>query len=129
MRSDDIIKGLGDAVFEALTGMFVNGEPPFKIPYAIQGDMWKFTVTDSRDEAINLIHDAIRDSTGGVWNRYGRTNLEIEKRTESPVCDSIDASEVLPQAKILGETGWRERVIPRHALLSDDGTGENHENL
>ena len=121
MRSEEsIIKGLGDAIFEALSGMYIHdGSPPYDVPYAIQGDMWKFTRADSLDEAINLIHDAVRDATESRWNRYGRTDLATESHTSHSFSDSACV------VKSGTSRAVRARLMPRHRGCQE----HNHENL
>jgi hypothetical protein len=63
--SDSIIKGLSEALKEALIWLYIEGkQPPYRVPYAIDSDFWKMTAEPDRRDALGLIKDAVDKAAG-----------------------------------------------------------------
>ena len=60
-----IIRSLALALRESLNWSLVEDkEPPYRVPSAIQGDLWEFTECKSRAKALATIDKAVKAAAG-----------------------------------------------------------------
>ena len=63
-KEQAVIDSLADALKEALIWLCIEGkEPPYRVPYAIQGDLSKHTEVMDKAEAYKIISEAVKKAS------------------------------------------------------------------
>jgi hypothetical protein len=64
---DLVIRSLASALKEALLWWLVDGrQPPYRVPMAIQADLWKWTTAKDKAKAHEVIVKAVDRAAGQV---------------------------------------------------------------
>ncbi len=67
MNKDSIINSLAAALLESLTWNYIeHKQPPYRVPCAIQGDLWRWQTTSDKGEAYEIIKRAVESAAGRV---------------------------------------------------------------
>lgn len=65
MNKDDIIDNLAEALLDCLLWNYVEyKQPPYRVPCAIMGDLWRWQTTGDKQEAYDIIRKAVNAAAG-----------------------------------------------------------------
>lgn len=70
-KKDSIIHSMAYSLRESLQWSLVEEkEPPYRVPFAMQDDLWHNVEVDNKSDAVRIIEKAIENMTDGSFQFY-----------------------------------------------------------